>query len=327
MFCGAGRVPVSSRPEAAMPFNRPSVFRPPSERRSYYLPLTSGCANNSCTFCTFYGSRLQIRPLEDVMGEIDALATYRRSDIRLAGTDDVVYGMAEYWDGRRLFLQDADALVYPFPKLREVLRYLNEKLPRLERIAAYATPQDVRRLSLRELTELSQLKLGIMYMGIESGDETVLAQVGKGVDCKQMVEAGGKVKKAGIALSATVILGLGGAEMSRQHTAGTARILSDIDPDYAGALTLTLIPGTPLHQQWQDGSFKSLSPFQTLYELREIISASRFSRCFLSSMHASNYLSVRGMLPQDRARMLAELDGVLEKGDPSLLRPESLRGL
>jgi radical SAM superfamily enzyme YgiQ (UPF0313 family) len=310
-----------------MPFNRPRVFRPPSEHRSYYLPLTSGCANNSCTFCAFYGSRLQIRPLEDIKGEIDALATCKSSGIRLAGADEAVYGMASYWDGRRLFLQDADALVYPFSKLREVLRYLNEKLPHVERIAAYATPQDAHRLSLSELTELNQLKLGILYMGIESGDEAVLNRVGKGVDCKQMIEAGNKVKKAGIALSATIILGLGGAEMSRQHTAGTASILSDIDPDYAGALTLTLVPGTPLHRQWQNGGFNPLSPFQTLYELREIINASRFSRCFLSSMHASNYLSVRGTLPQDRARMLAELDDVLKKGDPSLLRPESLRGL
>jgi radical SAM superfamily enzyme YgiQ (UPF0313 family) len=310
-----------------MPFNRPSVFRPPSERRSYYLPLTGGCANNTCTFCSFYGSRLQIRPPEDIKKEIDALATYRRSGTRLTGVDEVVYVMAQYWDGHRLFLQDADALVYPLPKLKEVLRYLNEKLPRLERIAAYATPQDVRRLSIRELEELSRLKLGILYMGIESGDEAVLTRVGKGVNYKQVVEAGGKVKKAGIALSATVILGLGGAEMSRQHTEGTTRILNDIDPNYAGALTLTFVPGTPLCRQWQDGSFKSISPFQTLNELREIISASRFSQCFLSSMHASNYLSVRGMLPQDKTRMLAELDEVLEKGDAAQLRPESLRGL
>jgi radical SAM superfamily enzyme YgiQ (UPF0313 family) len=310
-----------------MPFERPSVFRPPSERRSYYLPLTSGCANNTCTFCSFYGSRLQIRPLEDIKREIDGLATHRRSGARLVGVDEVVYSMAQYWDGHRLFLQDADALVYPFPKLKEVLLYLNEKLPRLERIAAYATPQDVRRLSIRELEELSRLKLGILYMGIESGDEAVLTRVGKGANYKQMVEAGGKVKKAGIALSATVILGLGGAEMSRQHTEGTTRILNDIDPDYAGALTLTFVPGTPMCRQWQDGSFKPISPFQTLNELREIISASQFSQCFLSSIHASNYLSVRGMLPQDKTRMLAELDEVLEKSDASQLRPESLRGL
>jgi radical SAM superfamily enzyme YgiQ (UPF0313 family) len=310
-----------------MPFERPSVFRPPSERRSYYLPLTSGCANNTCTFCSFYGSRLQIRPLEDIKREIDGLATHRRSGARLVGVDEVVYSMAQYWDGHRLFLQDADALVYPFPKLKEVLLYLNEKLPRLERIAAYATPQDVRRLSIRELEELSRLKLGILYMGIESGDEAVLTRVGKGANYKQMVEAGGKVKKAGIALSATVILGLGGAEMSRQHTEGTTRILNDIDPDYAGALTLTFVPGTPMCRQWQDGSFKPISPFQTLNELRGIISASQFSQCFLSSIHASNYLSVRGMLPQDKTRMLAELDEVLEKSDASQLRPESLRGL
>jgi radical SAM superfamily enzyme YgiQ (UPF0313 family) len=310
-----------------MPFNRPSIFRPPSERRSYYLPLTSGCANNTCTFCSFYGSKLRIRSLEDIKNEIDALATYRRSGTRLSGIDEAIYTMARSWDGCRLFLQDADALVYSYSKLKEVLLYLNEKLPHLERIAAYATPQDVCHLSLRELEELNRLKLGILYVGIESGDNAVLAHVGKGTDYKQIVEAARKVKKSGIALSTTVILGLGGIKMSRQHTTGTARILSDVDPDYAGALTLTLVPGTPLYQRWQDGHFKPISPFQTLIELRELISTSRFNQCFFSSMHASNYLSVRGMLPQDKARMLAELEKVLEKGDVSQLRPESLRGL
>jgi len=144
---------------------------------------------------------------------------------------------------------------------------------------------------------------------------------------QELVEAGKKAKESGITLSVTVILGLGGIEGSEQHALETAKILTEIDPDYVGALTLTLVLGTPLHQQWKQGEFHPISPFQSLEELKSIIENSNFTNCFFSSMHASNYLSVRGTLPQDKVRMLREIEGVLAKKDPSLLRPEFFRGL
>jgi radical SAM superfamily enzyme YgiQ (UPF0313 family) len=239
----------------------------------------------------------------------------------------VVYAVAQDWDGRRVFLQDGDALVYPFLKLSEVLQYLNEKLPGVERIATYATPQDILRRSVDELKELRQLKLGIFYTGLETGDDELLQKIGKGVSSDQVIEAGKKVKEAGITFSVTVILGLGGIEGSKKHVLETARVLTEIDPDYVGALTLTLVPGTPLYEQWERNEFHPLSPFQSLEELRLIIENSSFTDCFFSSMHASNYLSVRGKLLQDRERMLRQLENVLAARDPSLLRPEFLRGL
>jgi radical SAM superfamily enzyme YgiQ (UPF0313 family) len=239
----------------------------------------------------------------------------------------VVYAVAQDWDGKRIFLQDGDALVYPFPKLRDVLRYLNEKLPGVERIGTYATPQDISRRSVDELKELRQLKLGIFYTGLETGDDELLQKIGKGVSSDQVIEAGKKVKEAGITFSVTVILGLGGIEGSKNHVLETARVLTEIDPDYVGALTLTLVPGTPLYEQWERDEFHPLSPFQSLEELRLIIENSSFSDCFFSSMHASNYLSVRGKLPQDSQKMLKQLEVVLEAEDPSLLRPDFLRGL
>jgi hypothetical protein len=139
--------------------------------------------------------------------------------------------------------------------------------------------------------------------------------------------AGGKAKEAGITLSVSVILGLGGVEGSEEHALQTARILTDIDPEYAGALTLTLVPGTPLHRQWREGSFSLIDPLLSLRELKTIVENSTFSDCFFSSMHASNYLSVRGRLPQDKPRMMTELEQVLRSQDPSLLRPEFMRGL
>ncbi|MBM4432974.1 MAG: radical SAM protein, partial [Chloroflexi bacterium] len=303
------------------------ILRPPSEHDSYFLPLTSGCSNNTCAFCSYYGSKLQLRDVNDAKREVDALALYVESGICLSDMPPIVYAISRGWDGKRIFLQDGDALVYPFPKLKEVLEHVNRKFPALERIGSYATPQDILRRSLGELKELQKLKLGIFYMGVESGDEDVLKAIGKGIGVRQMIEAGRKVKDAGSILSATVILGLGGVAGSTKHALETAKILTAIDPDFVGALTLTLVPGTPLYQQWQEGRFSLISPFQSLKELKIIIENSAFTDCFFSSMHASNYLSVRGQLPQDKQRMLNTLESVLQIGDSSLLRPEFLRGL
>lgn len=308
-------------------FERPGIFRPPSERMSYFLPLTSGCSNNTCTFCGFYGTKLRMREAAEARRETDALALFVRHGITAPDVDDVVYTVAQHWDGRRVFLQDGDALVYPFPKMAEVLQYLNEKFPKLDRIGTYATPQDILRRSADELKALKRLKLTIFYTGIESGDDEVLRAVGKGASHNQLVDAGRKAKEAGITLSLTVILGLGGIEGSRQHVLETARVLTEIDPEYAGALTLTLVPGTPLYRDSTEGRFSPISPFQSLEELRAIVENSTFTDCFLSSMHASNYLSVRGRLPQDKGRMIGELERVLARRDPALLRPEFLRGL
>jgi radical SAM superfamily enzyme YgiQ (UPF0313 family) len=310
-----------------MSFNRPDIIRPPSEWKSYFLPLTSGCSNNTCTFCGYYGSKLQVRDVADVKGEIDVLALFIRSGVRLPGTSKVVYAIAQDWDGKRIFLQDGDALVYPLPKLREVLRHVNEKLPGVERIGTYATPQDILRRRVDELKELRRLKLGIFYTGLETGDDELLRKIGKGVTSDEVIEAGKRVKEAGISFSVTIILGLGGVERSQKHASETARVITEIDPDYVGALTLTLVPGTPLYEQWERNEFHPLSPFQSLEELKSIIENSSFSDCFFSSMHASNYLSVRGKLPQDKERMLKQLDKVLAARDPALLRPEFLRGL
>jgi hypothetical protein len=135
------------------------------------------------------------------------------------------------------------------------------------------------------------------------------------------------VKQSGILLSVTVILGLGGVEGSEQHARETARILTEIDPDYAGALTLTIRPGTPLYQQWRSGEFHPISPFESLQELKMIVEQAQFSDCFFSSMHASNYLAIRGTLPQEKEQMIYTLSSVINRGDQSALRPEFLRGL
>ena len=310
-----------------MEFERPGIIRPPSEHVSYFLPLTRGCSNNTCTFCGYYGSRLGMREVDDVKEEIDAMALYLQHGVHLPTMPDIVYAVLQGWDGRRVFLQDGDALVYPFARLREVMDYLNEKFPDLERIGTYGTPQDILRKSLDELRTLGELKLGIVYMGVESGDDRVLQKVGKGVTHDQLVEAGRKAGEAGITLSVTVILGLGGVEGSVEHALETARVLTEIDPEYAGALTLTLVPETPLYEEWRQGGFSLITPFDSLTELKVIVENAGFTDCFFSSMHASNYYSVRGRLPQEKPRMVRELERILARRDPALLRPEFFRGL
>jgi radical SAM superfamily enzyme YgiQ (UPF0313 family) len=308
-------------------FERPDIIRPPSEWDSYYLPLTAGCSNNTCSFCAFYGAKLRFRDEEEVKKEIDALALYVKHGVHTPGLPGIVYSIARQWNGRKLFLQDGDALVYPQEKLVRVLEYLNDKFPSLERVASYATPQDILRRSLDELRVLKQQKLGILYMGVESGDDAILQQIGKGVTHAQLVEAGKKIKASGIQLSVTVILGLGGPDGSLVHARETARILTEIDPDFAGALTLMIVPGTPVDEAVAAGRLKLLDPFQSLDELRLIVAESKFSHCFFSSMHASNYFALRGNLPDDRERMLGELDAIRRRRDPGLLRPEFMRGL
>lgn len=308
-------------------FERPQIIRPPSEWRSYYLPLTSGCSNHRCTFCNYYGSRLRIRDLDEVKAEIDALYMFKRYGIVLPQVDPIVYVLAREWDGKRVFLQDGDALCYPWEKMLEALKYLNERFPDLERVTCYATPQDLLHRSVEQLKALREQKLTMVYLGLESGSDEILEAVGKGVDSRQMVEAAKRAKEAGIALSVTVILGLGGKEKSEVHARETARVLSEMDPEYAAALTLLFVPGTPLYKDWKEGRFNPVDPFGALEELRTIVAESRFTHCFFSSMHASNYLAIRGWLPEERDKLLRRIDEVLLQRDPSLLRPEFMRAL
>ena len=286
------------------------VIRPPSEANSLLLPVTIGCSHNECTFCgTYTGVKFRIRPLEDIRQDIDSVAKNYS------------------WSVRRAFLENGDALIAPQRLLVAVLKHLKEKFPDLERTGTYATPQSALLKSPDELKELNKLGLKIAYLGVETGDEELLKKIKKGATYDQIVEAGRKLKQAGITTSVTVILGLGGVEGSEKHALATGKILSDIDPDFAGALTIILVPGTPLHQDWQEGRFSLISPFQSLAELKVIIENSEFTNCFFTANHASNYLPIKARLPEQKAEVLRLIDDVLAKKDMSRLRPESTRAL
>ena len=286
------------------------VIRPPSEANSFLLPVTIGCSHNQCTFCgTYTGVKFRLRNLEDIKEHIDTVAqNYSRSV-------------------RRVFLENGDALICPQPLLVEVLKHLSQRFPYLERVGTYATPKSALLKSPDELKELKELGLKIAYLGAETGDEKLLQKVRKGATYDQIVEAGRKLKQAGITTSVTVILGLAGVEGSEEHAIKTGRLLSDIDPDFAGALTLMLVPGTPLHNDWQEGRFSLISPFQSLVELKLIIENSDFTNCFFTSNHASNYLPIRARLPEQKAELVRLIDDVLVRKDDSQLRAEFMRAL
>jgi len=272
--------------------------------------VTVGCSHNACTFCgTFYDFKFQVRKLEDILNDIEAVARHYSRSVR------------------RVFLENGDALICPQEILAAVLPYLKEKFPYLERVGTYATPKAALLKTPAELIKLRELGLTIAYLGVETGDEELLKIINKGAARAQIVEAGRKLKQAGITTSVTVILGLAGKDGSEKHAIATGKILSEINPDYAGALTLMLVPGTPLHQDWQQGRFTLISPFQSLVELKLIIENSSFTDCFFTANHASNYLPIKARLPQQKAELLALIDKVLLTKDQSLLRPESIRAL
>jgi radical SAM superfamily enzyme YgiQ (UPF0313 family) len=285
-----------------------SVYRPPSEAHSLIIQATLGCNHGRCTFCGSYLEKpFTIRKIEDI-----------RKDLRDAQQMGPV---------QRIFLADGDALCIPQRRLVEILEAVIEHFPSVERIGIYANAKNILKKSVEELKVLKSLRLGIVYMGVETGDRELLEKIKKGATYEQLVEAGQRIKDAGITLSVTVILGLGGVEGSRQHARETARILTDMDPDYVGALSLMLVPGTEMHTDYAEGRFQMPDPFGLIEELRIMIGESNFTNCVFRSNHASNYLPVKGQLPQDKDEIVAAIDRVLHERNQGRLRPEFLRAL
>ena len=284
------------------------VFRPPSEARSLILQVTIGCSHNKCTFCvTYRDKKFRIKSCEDIKSDVEhVLPYYRRT--------------------KRIFLADGNALVLKTEKLLKILALLKESFPELERIGIYACPQDILRKSVSELKELKNAGLGIIYIGLESGSDEILKNVKKGVTSEQMIEAANKVKEAGLTLSVIFILGLGGKEYSKEHATKTGEILSKMDPDYIGALTLMVIKGTEIYEEVKAGKLELLEPRDVFEELKLLIDNLDVSNCIFRANHASNYLPVGGTLPFDKQEMLQKIEKILNMEDVSF-KPEWLRAL
>jgi radical SAM superfamily enzyme YgiQ (UPF0313 family) len=284
------------------------VFRPPSEADSFLLQVTLGCSHNRCTFCAMYGLKtFRVRPEAEIRADIIMARRALGSGVR------------------RAFLCDGDAFVLSPRRIRRTLDLLHTAWPNLGRVGSYANARDVMKKSPEDLRMLRENGLGILYFGLESGDPEVLREVDKGATPDQIIAAVRKAEEAGIKTSVMVLIGLAGRDGSEQHARRSAEVASRMNPRFLSFLTVTPVPGTPFGDAVERGEIGLLDPDETLREIRMIVEGLDLRGTVFRCNHASNYLPLRGRLPQDKARLLVEIDAGLSGDTP--LRPEFLRGL
>ena len=225
----------------------------------------------------------------------------------------------------RVFIADGNALVLSKNKLIEIMDYLKDKNPGIERIRMYANVGDILRQGTSNLKELREHGLDMVYIGFESGDDIVLERIKKGANHKETVEASKMLKEAGIMNSAMVLLGMGGTDRSLEHAEATGKLLTASDPEYVGALSLQVRPGAPLHDEMMRGEFELPNKFQMIKELEVLVENTELSDGNFFSNHISNYLAIKAKFPRDKEEVLAQIRAVLNSGDESLLRPDYYR--
>ncbi len=287
-----------------------SIWRPPSEARSLILQATVGCSHNACIFCVSYKQKqFRVRGAEGVKLDLQSIPESYKQRVR------------------RVFLADGNALAMPTQELIDTLSVLKPELPSLERVGVYGYAKDVRGKSVDDLKRIKNAGLGIVYLGLETGDNDLLRWSRKGVDSEENISASKKIRDAGIPLSLTIILGLGGLENSERHAKATAKVLNKIDPEYIGALTLMTPPGTAISEMIQNKEFEPMDPWDILKELKVLIEGLDLTNCVFRTNHASNYLPISGTLNTDKEAILKVLSDTIGSDDSNRLRPGYLRGL
>lgn len=283
------------------------IIRPPSEADSIILQVTVGCSHNHCTFCGAYKD-VAFRVKEDVI--ID---------------QDIEFAARHFSRQKRVFLADGDVLILPQHRLENLFKRIRTHLPQVKRISLYGNGKSIRNKSLSDLMSLKKLGLSRIYLGVESGDDHVLAEINKGETAESLAAAGRKVMKAGIFLSTTVILGIGGFKYSEKHASATASLLNRISPNQVAALTLMVLENTPLAGQVHNKTFHLLDAPGYLNELRSLVENLSLDRVQFMANHSSNYLPISGRLARDKERILSEIDqAILGYTD---LVPDRLRAL
>lgn len=286
------------------------LYRPPSEAYSLILQATIGCTHNRCAFCVAYqNKKFRVRPEKDLFAEID-------------------WAAGEMPDTRRVFLADGDAFALSPKKMIRILERLYKKFPDLERVTAYASPQNFSNRTVEDIRPVREAGLTMLYFGLESGDDEVLKRIDKGATCDEMVRACQKAQEAGFDLSVTVILGLAGPQGSKRHAELTAKALDRISPRFAAALTLMLAPRKPAYPEvYNHPDWRVLDPIETLKEIRVLLDNMHADGITFRSNHASNYLALKGDLQKDKQHLLEVIDAALNDPDSPLLRPEFMRAL
>ena len=284
------------------------LYRPPSEAKSLIFQVTLGCSFNECSFCDMYRSKeYSERSWEEVKGEIDLMAK-------------------SLPDTTRIFLADGDALNLSTDYMIQIVEYIYQKFPNLERVSCYAMPMNLLKKTPEELNMMNKAGLDRLYLGIETGNDIILKKVTKGATQKTMIKACNKAKDAGYSLSCMVILGLGGSKYTKENAVDTAKVINAVQPDYVGALTLYLENGIKNEFLTKfEGEFERLTDSQAIDELEQLISEIDVSdEIVFRANHGSNAYNVGGTFPQDKQEMLEKITWM--KNHPEVVRPQGLRG-
>ena len=279
-----------------MRYDSDLLYRPPGEWKSYLLQCTIGCSNNQCTFCGMYKEKkFRIRPTQEILEDIDMARAY--------------YGPGL----QRVFLMDGDAIIIKTEDLLRILRKLYDTFPALEKVTLYAGPRSTLSKTPEELKALHDAGLSRAYLGVESGSDAVLKFIHKGVNAQQMLQAGQRLVEAGIDLWVTIILGITGEGGDwKEHILSTAKIINEMKPRHLSAMTFAPAKGTPLGDDVLAGRFKVYGPDHILEECRLLIQHLDVDPLHFTSNHASNYLPLKGGLPEDREKFLSLIDQALE---------------
>lgn len=282
------------------------VYRPPSEAYSLIVQATIGCTHNKCSFCKmFKEKRFQTRPTEDIIA-------------------DFAWARKRYRSVPRIFLADANALCLKTDKLMPILTYIEETFPECERVTIYGRASDVLRKTEDELRQLREHGLTMVYIGAESGSDKVLEMCRKGETRQQLIDAVKRIEKVGIKASVTFISGLAGKDGWEDHAIQTGTMITEMNASYVSLLTLLVDPQAPMYEDIQSGRLKLLTPQEVLAETHLMLeNANPEKTCIFRSNHASNYLSLKGDLPQDRDRFLAQIENAMK--NTGMLKDERFR--
>ncbi|MFH1435867.1 MAG: radical SAM protein [Pseudomonadota bacterium] len=312
-------------------------IRPPSEARSLLLRVTRNCPWNRCAFCPVYkGKKFSRRKEEEIIGDIDAVARGLDAAVELSRsmgcggevTAPVVQalvqspGVAEaeaaagvwlYHGEGSVFLQDSDALVIPAAAIIRVLRHLRETLPMITRVTCYSRSATLAKKGAGALKQIREAGLDRVHAGLESGSKNVLELIQKGATPETHVRAGRAAMDAGLELSEYVMPGIGGKEFSREHAVESARVISEISPDFTRLRSLGIRGRTPIRNMVDKGEIEVLDDDGMVKEIRLLIENLAGARTMLVSDHILNLLgNLEGRLPGDQAKLLAIIDAYLE---------------
>ncbi len=285
------------------------IYRPPGEWRSYLLQCTVGCSHNKCTFCGMYKEKnFHIRPMKEIMEDIAMAREYYGPNVD------------------KVFLCDGDAIVMRQEQLLKILEALYAAFPHLRQVTVYAGTRSTMTKSQEQLIELRKAGLTRAYLGVESGWDELLLKVNKGVPTEKMLQAAALLKGAGIDLWVTVILGLGGpGEGSKKHVEETIKLLNKMQANHVSCLSYMPEPNSPMYKDVQEGKFQLISARESLEETRALVAGLNYGPFHFTSNHASNYLPLKGTLPDEREKFLNMIDSAL--GGKSRIRSEHSRAL